>query len=137
MSGKNIEVTKDYLHGQARVAGDPERLKQVFLNLFLNSLEAMGASGRLSVSLRHLADEKDTVEVKITDTGRGIPQEILPRIFDPFFTTKDQGSGLGLAISHKILQDHSAEVEVTSGVGQGTTFLIRFPVLDYEFKETS
>jgi len=134
-SGKNIEVTKDYQQGKARVAGDPERLKQVFLNFFLNSLEAMGASGRLSVTLRHLADEKDAVEVKITDTGRGIEENILSRIFDPFFTTKDQGSGLGLAISHKILEDHSAKVEVTSSVGQGTTFIIRFPVVDYQFEE--
>ncbi len=136
MSGKNIEVTKDYLNAQPRVAGDPERLKQVFLNFFLNSLESMGASGRLSVTLRHLPDEKSTVEVKITDTGKGIPQDILPRIFDPFFTTKEQGSGLGLAVSHKILEDHGAEVEVTSAVDQGTTFVIRFPVLDYKFEET-
>ena len=137
MSGKNIEMTKDYLHGQARVAGDPEQLKQVFLNFFLNSLEAMGTSGRLSVTLRHLTGENSTVVVKITDTGQGISQDILPRIFDPFFTTKAQGAGLGLAISHKILEDHGAEVEVASGADQGTTFSIRFPVLDYEFKETS
>ena len=107
---------------QALIAGDAEQLRQVFLNLLLNAIQAMEAGGILDVSLR--AHGPEGWEVEITDNGVGIPEEDLERIFDPFFTTKEKGSGIGLAVVHRILTAHAAQIEVDSRVGVGTTFRI-------------
>jgi signal transduction histidine kinase len=103
------------------------RIKQVFLNLFTNALQAMPNGGRLMVSSRRVEDE---VVVRVTDTGDGIPEEHLPRIFEPFYTTKPvgQGTGLGLSVSLGIVQEHGGRIEVESWPGEGSAVAVRLPV---------
>jgi PAS domain S-box-containing protein len=103
------------------------RIKQVFLNLFTNALQAMPNGGRLMVSSRLVEDE---VLVRIADTGSGIPEEHLSRIFEPFFTTKPvgQGTGLGLSVSLGIVQEHGGRIEVESLPGEGSTVGVWLPV---------
>jgi two-component system NtrC family sensor kinase len=102
------------------------QLRQVFLGIAANALEAMDAEGALQIRSRRRRGE---VEVEFEDQGPGIPDEILGRIFDPFFTTKPpgQGTGLGLAIAQGIVTDHGGRLEVTSRVGKGTTFRVVLP----------
>jgi len=107
------------------VPGNQEQLKQAFLNLVLNALQAMADGGRLTVST---GCENDEVTVRIADTGQGIPAENLARIFNPFFTTRQEGTGLGLAITHRIIQSHGGRIEATSEAGKGTTFILTLPV---------
>jgi len=114
---------------------DTTRLKQVWLNLFINALHAMPRGGRLTVTtewLPVLADRpgERNVAVRIADTGVGIPPTVLPRIFEPFYTTRPtgQGTGLGLPVSLGIIQDHSGSIDVDSQEGKGSTFTVRLPV---------
>jgi PAS domain S-box-containing protein len=114
------------------VLGEPDQLKQLFLNLFLNALEAMGAGGTLSVTIRVDRDRPDRglITVRVTDTGPGIPREDLARVFEPFFTTKSQGTGLGLAICRSIADQHRASLWAEAGpAGVGTAFVAQFPAL--------
>ncbi len=109
----------------------PQQINQVFLNLLINAAQAMDDKGTIRVST-HRAEENGVpqVVVEISDTGRGIPPDVLPKIFDPFFTTKDvgEGTGLGLNIAYKIVERHGGRIDVKSEVGKGTTFIIRLPV---------
>lgn len=107
----------------AWIAGDAEQLRQVFLNLALNALQAMEPGGTLTVALKPVADGW---EVEFRDTGRGIAPEHLDRVFDPFFTTREKGSGIGLALVHRILTAHGATIDVESRPGAGTTFRLQF-----------
>lgn len=107
------------------LAGDREQLKQAFLNLILNALQAMPGGGQLTVVTR-LRDAR--VEISFADSGQGIAAENLSRIFNPFFTTRQEGTGLGLAITHRIIQGHGGRLEVASQVGKGTTFTVVLPV---------
>jgi signal transduction histidine kinase len=111
------------------VAGSRRELEQVLLNLIVNAAQAMGDDGTLSVATRPAGGE---VELAITDTGCGIPPELLPRIFDPFFTTKGvgEGTGLGLSISHQIVRRHGGRILVDSEVGRGTVVSVRLPPAD-------
>jgi signal transduction histidine kinase len=103
-------------------------MKQVFLNILLNSLDAIKAHGRISITSRDIMKNgAKYVQVEIADTGKGIPKKLVEQIFDPFFTTKEKGAGLGLAISHQIVQDHHGIIEVESMPKKGTTFLINLP----------
>jgi len=104
----------------------PSQLNQVFLNLFTNAAQAMEGAGSLTI---RTWQEDDAVLVAVADSGKGIPDQVLPRIFDPFFTTKPvgEGTGLGLAITHQIIQQHGGEIRVESQVGRGTCFHIRLP----------
>jgi signal transduction histidine kinase len=112
---------------QTVVDGDPERLQQLFLNLFLNAADAMPKGGILSVSLS-VADEGG-VEIRVADTGLGIPPRDLERVFDPFYTTKtaSEGNGLGLMVCKGIVMDHAGSIEVSSTEGRGTEFRILLP----------
>jgi signal transduction histidine kinase len=125
----HIAVNRDLAPNLPPLVSDPQQLKQVFLNLFVNAVQAMGSGGQLSVrtSLAR-KQEKDWLQVEVEDTGGGIPQENLENIFNPFFTTKQEGTGLGLAITHKIVTRYGGEIEVINRPGQGTTFVIRFPL---------
>jgi two-component system nitrogen regulation sensor histidine kinase GlnL len=116
------------------VAGDPDRLLQVFLNLIRNGAEAMlGRGGELAVRTRfeRLAPQcggRAAAVVEIGDRGPGIPPEMQEQLFNPFFTTKDGGTGLGLPISLRIVQEHGGAIEVQSQMGQGSTFRVLLPI---------
>jgi signal transduction histidine kinase len=112
-----------------KILGDGEKLQQLFLNLFLNAVDAMPQGGKLAVSLG--TDRDGRVEVRIRDTGIGIPKDQLNQIFQPFYTTKEagHGSGLGLVVAREIVSDHEGQIEVASDLGKGTEFRIRFPAL--------
>ena len=130
---KSVEITRDFRPGLPRVWIDREQMKQVFMNLILNAIQAMRGGGSIFLSTR-LNSRNDAghtgqfVQVEVRDTGVGIPAENLDHIFDPFFTSKDEGSGLGLSISHQIVQEHGGYVTVESKVGVGTTFCINLPI---------
>ncbi len=109
------------------VAGDREQLKQAFLNLVLNALQAMPGGGKLTVATA-LRDGR--AAITIADTGQGIPPENLERIFNPFFTTRQEGTGLGLAITHRIIQGHGGRIDVESRPGEGTTFTLLLPLAE-------
>lgn len=117
----DLQVDKD-----ARlVQGDRNKLKQVLLNLFKNSIDAMTQGGNLSVACK---PSGDNVEIKIVDEGSGIPQEDQEKIFSPFYTTKSHGTGLGLAISKSIIDQHEGgSLNMESEEGKGTTFTISLP----------
>src|SRR5208337_1824228 len=111
------------------ISGDSEKLQQLFLNLLLNAVDAMPEGGRIVVSVG--TDSDGALEVRIRDSGIGIPQEQLSQIFQPFYTTKEagHGSGLGLVVAREIVADHGGEIDVASDPGEGTEFRIRFPPL--------
>ncbi|HOQ46127.1 MAG TPA: ATP-binding protein [Bryobacteraceae bacterium] len=109
------------------IKGNFGKLQQVFLNLFLNARDAMGAGGTLTVRTR-LSEE--TADIEVIDTGHGIQPENLSRIFDPFFTTKAvrKGTGLGLSVTYGIVREHNGVIEVDSQPGEGTRFRLEFPL---------
>ncbi|MGR9046446.1 MAG: hemerythrin domain-containing protein [Gammaproteobacteria bacterium] len=104
------------------------QLNQVFMNLLVNAAQAIEEFGKITVRTGY--KNEDWLWVEIEDSGKGIPDEILPKIFDPFFTTKPvgKGTGLGLSLSYKIIQDHHGSVDIQSKVGEGTTFRVSLPV---------
>ncbi|MBI4698397.1 MAG: HAMP domain-containing protein [Nitrospirae bacterium] len=106
------------------VLADRLLLEQVFINLFSNAVDAMGGAGSLNIGVDVL---DDSVLTKISDTGQGIPSEIISKIFDPFFTTKEKGTGLGLAIVYNIIKKHNGKIEVHSVPEAGTAFEITLP----------
>lgn len=112
------------------IAGDPEKLRQAFLNIVLNGLQASPAGGLVTITLAREEPEPGGtpwVELVFTDTGSGIPAEAADRIFEPFFTTKEGGTGLGLAITRKIIEAHGGSITVESASGKGAAFRIRLP----------
>ena len=127
ISGRDIRVART-LKPVPKVSGDPERLQQLFLNLFLNAADAMPNGGVLGIKLDH--SEGAPVRVCITDTGVGIAASDLALVFDPFFTSKaaGEGNGLGLMVANNIVSHHDGKIEVTSAVGRGTEFCISLPV---------
>jgi len=110
------------------VVANEGQLRQVFLGLASNALDAMDGKGTLTVTTRRRNARE--VEVGFADQGPGIPEHVLPRVFDPFFTTKPpgQGTGLGLAIAQGIVADHEGRIEVDTRVGAGTTFRVILPL---------
>jgi signal transduction histidine kinase len=105
--------------------GDKSQVKQLFLNIFLNAIQAMERGGKLVCEVLPLANGK--ILTRIVDTGEGIPEENMDKIYDPFFTTKKGGTGLGLSICYSIVKSHQGEIEVRSRVGEGTTVLVTLP----------
>jgi len=128
-----VEITRDFSADLPGVWIDREQMKQVFMNLILNAIQAMREGGSIYISTRPYSRNQagqagQFVQVEIRDTGVGIPEESLEHIFDPFFTSKDEGSGLGLSISHQIVQEHGGYVTAESKVGKGTSFFVNVPV---------
>jgi two-component system sensor histidine kinase HydH len=124
---KHIRVETDLSLDVSDVQIDPDRMNQVFLNLYLNAIEAMDDGGTLSVTMNQRKDLK-SVRITVSDTGSGIEKEDLVHVFDPYFTTKQSGTGLGLAIVHNIIEAHKGEVRVVSETGRGTSVKIILPV---------
>lgn len=126
---RNILVAKDFSPELPSLFCEPRQIKQVFINLFFNAMQAMGQSGRLTLKTsREQQGEKDFIRVAVTDTGGGIQTDILDNIFNPFFTTRFEGTGLGLSIAHKIILKHKGTIHVINDPGVGATFLLQFPV---------
>jgi two-component system NtrC family sensor kinase len=129
--GKRLQQAKIAVHNHTsvplpRVNGVSNLLKQVFLNIIINGIEAMPAGGELYIDTSWDENRKEVV-VSFTDTGEGIPISELANIFDPFYTTKAKGTGLGLSVSHGIIQSHGGRIDVKSEVGKGSTFTVRLP----------
>ena len=129
---KKVNVTRRFGAGEKCIRANELQLQQAFLNIILNALDAMRASGGTLTIATEMTE--DSVTVRISDTGCGIPEELLPRIYEPFFTTKDvgKGTGLGLAIAAQAVEDHGAEMEVNSRPGEGTEFRLRFARVEPE-----
>jgi PAS domain S-box-containing protein len=128
----HIRVQDELSQHLPTIQGNPGRLQQVFLNLFLNAKDAMPNGGTLRIT----TSNGDGVSVVVSDTGLGIPQEHLARIYDPFFTTKNaplngqkRGTGLGLSVTYGIIQEHAGKIRVESSPEDGTTFYLDFPLL--------
>jgi PAS domain S-box-containing protein len=150
---KDIKLNRTWLADVDTIHGDADQLEQVFLNFFLNAMDAMKASGELSVKTEIRTDEqwvnaanfgngqnngkgqaREALLITIRDTGEGIRAEDIPHVFDPFFTTKDYGTGLGLSVVHGIIQEHGGQIEVESELHKGTAFHILFPLVRFETK---
>jgi len=127
---KHIHVDKQYAPDLPSVKVDGEQIKQVFLNVLLNAIEATPENGEITVKTRSFLKPggEPYLQVEFKDTGCGIPQEHLEEIFNPFYTTKTTGSGLGLSISNQIVLDHKGYIDVESQVSKGTSFFINLPV---------
>ena len=121
-----VSLAKTFPPSPILLFADRAQLKQLFLNVFLNAIQAMPSGGTMSVEAR-IKDERKAF-VAVADSGGGIPEENLDRIFDPFFTTKKGGTGLGLSICYNIVKSHQGEIEVKSKAGEGTTILITLPL---------
>jgi len=124
-----ITFSANFEEDHLTVVGDQEKLKQVFMNLLVNSRQALKGQG--IISIRTFRDEKQHMaRVVVSDTGCGIARENLDKVFDPFFTTKPvgEGTGLGLSVSYGIVQDHNGHIDVESQTGKGTTFTVSLPL---------
>ncbi|RJP67042.1 MAG: GAF domain-containing protein [Candidatus Abyssobacteria bacterium SURF_17] len=128
-----VRVVKKMPAETRQIMADAAQLTQVFLNLFLNALQAMSDGGMLRVTVREDAGFNNSgpafVIVEVNDTGCGMSPQVLEQLFMPFFTTRENGTGLGLAISHRIVEEHGGAIDVVSEEGTGTTFIVSFPAL--------
>jgi two-component system NtrC family sensor kinase len=127
----NIEVVKNLDAELPYILGDNSQLQQVFINVILNAVQAMKEIGTLTINTLH-EKKNDMVVIEISDTGCGIPEEMIDRIFDPFFTTKEvgEGTGLGLSIAYGIVTKHHGRMTVKSKVNEGSTFTIKIPAVE-------
>jgi len=130
-SDNGIDIITRYYSKPLMVYADSELLKQIFLNLILNAIQAMPHGGKLTISTRKLngRSKKDFAEIRFADTGTGISKADMLRIFDPFFTTKKRGTGLGLAIVHNITEAHGGAVDINSSEGKGTVCTVTLPLV--------
>lgn len=124
----HISVIKDLSSELQDTLLDPNQMEQVFVNLFLNAIEAIQDQGLITVRSRMYPSQK-LERAEITDSGCGIPQKDIPKIFEPFFSTKAKGTGLGLAVSYGIVQRHQGKILVSSDSGKGTRFTIEIPTV--------
>lgn len=123
---RNITLNINDLYDDIFIHGNANQIKQIFINLFKNSMEAMNDCGAIAIELCKDLDE-NKVYIGIKDTGCGIPSDVLDQIFEPFYTTKIRGTGLGMVIIHKIIEDHQGTIQITSEQNVGTEILISFP----------
>ncbi|NOX97380.1 MAG: GAF domain-containing protein [Nitrospirae bacterium] len=142
----NIRLYRKFSSELPEVLADRDQLRQVFLNLILNAVQAMPEGGSLTIATKVTSDrlkraekelvsgiqeatpEGDFIGISFTDTGCGIPPEKVSDIFDPFFTAREEGIGLGLSITHRIIDNHQGSIKVNSREGEGTTFTVIIPV---------
>ncbi len=130
-----IAVNQEMMIGDPTVEADQAQVKQVFLNVLLNSVQSMPGGGTITVHLADRPDGKreesiDSVRVTLSDNGPGMPEETIRRVFDPFFTTKENGTGLGLSITYGIVHGHGGEIDIASKTdlsSHGTSVTIRLP----------
>src|SRR5580692_9988017 len=122
---KSIEIALHKEPSLPEVEHDSDQIHQVLLNLLLNALQAIDSKGKIAVNVK---SRGPTAVVEVTDNGRGIPADQLPNVFRPFYTTKGDGTGLGLSLARRIVEDHHGRIDVTSVLGQGTTFAVILPL---------
>ena len=140
-----IKTVLEFPDGELAIRGDEQQLHQVFLNLILNSVDAMQEKREGTITIRARAGymfqrkhgsstllEKRCARISLADTGSGIPADRIPELFTPFYTTKDDGCGLGLAVVHSIILEHEGEIDVNSTLGERTTFNISLPLVEVE-----
>ncbi len=123
---KDVKIIKALSEKVPELLLDKEQIQQALINLILNATDATESGGTITVSTAFSPDDQ-SVNIKVSDTGKGIAAEVLDKIFEPFFTTREIGTGLGLAITHGIIGRHGGDIRVQSRPGQGTTFTIRLP----------
>ncbi len=126
MSRSRITVTSQLAENLPLITADANAIGQVLLNLLTNARRAMPDGGSITIESA-LVEGGRWIRLSVKDTGSGIRPDILPKIFDPFFTTASDGTGLGLSISHGIMEEHHGTIDVSSEVGKGTVFTLRFP----------
>ena len=137
-AGKHITICRNYNQKLPPLMLDREQIRQVILNLLINSFEAMPDGGKITVATgfdfqkedHHNPGDMGGVLIEFEDTGIGIQEKDLSRIFDPFFTTKKEGTGLGLATVNRIVENHKGKISVESKLGAGTRFALHFPIND-------
>jgi len=133
IADKGIRFVETYHPQLPQIKVDKTQMHQVFLNLFLNAIQAMPNGGELKIEASPIYSvsldgfKKKFVKVVISDSGRGIPPHIVQNIFDPFFTTKPKGVGLGLSITYQIIKKHGGSIKVESQWEQGTSFIVNLP----------
>lgn len=125
-SSKQLVIEQNLKENISPIYGDPKKLLHVFLNLLINSMDAIEEEGTIRIET---SEENDWIIVRIADSGIGIPAQSLSKIFDPFYTTKENGTGLGLSIVHTIITDHCGHLYVESSQKAGTNFIIKLPVI--------
>lgn len=128
---KGIKLQTSIIDHPPLISVDGDKMNQLLLNLYLNSIEAMNSGGTLSVELAIKSDQK-VVELSVSDTGEGIKKEDLSRIFDPYYTTKPSGTGIGLAMVHNIVEAHNGTIVVQSNPGYKTQFKVTLPMTNEE-----
>ncbi|MEH7383891.1 PAS domain S-box protein [Bacillus sp. JJ1521] len=121
---QNIQINIDFLNEDSIITCDENQIKQVFINLIKNSIDAMENGG--TIFIRTMVTN-DSIYILFIDEGCGIPKSILDRIGEPFYTTKEKGTGLGLMVSYNIIENHNGEIKVDSKENEGTTFEIKLP----------
>ena len=124
---RHIEVDKHLSKEMPNIFLDENQIHQVFVNLLLNAIQAIGEKGTITIA-SHLSTDRKCIRVEVSDTGCGIPEEDKPKIFEPFFSTKPKGTGLGLWVTYALIQKHRGELYVISEPGQGTQFIAEFPI---------
>jgi PAS domain S-box-containing protein len=133
IADKGIRFSEAYHPQLPKVEVDKTQMHQVFLNLFLNAIQAMPNGGELRIEANPViprpsaGSKQNSIKVVISDSGRGIPPHIVQKIFDPFFTTKSKGIGLGLSITYQIIKKHGGTIKVDSQWEKGTSFVINLP----------
>lgn len=133
---QRVHVEKEFQTGFPNIYADPDYIQQVLMNIILNAIQAMPEGGTLRLKMFYKLQEK-LVHLSMTDTGKGIPEETMPKIFKPFYSSKAKGAGLGLAIVEKIVQQHGGRVVIYSEVNAGTTVEILLPTYQPIKKEGS
>jgi len=126
-----VAIVKDFDSCLPEITADPMQLKQIFLNLLLNAVDAMPEGGTLFLKTR-FDEEAKSIRVEVADTGKGIDSKVMHKLFHPFFTTKAKGTGLGLAISKRLIEDHGGRIAVTQNAEGGATFKIVLPTIQSE-----
>ena len=124
-NGAGVVIELLSLPESVQITVDSDLVKQAVLNIVINAIEAMPNGGKLRIEARERADD---AEIRITDSGTGIPPEVKEKIYNLYFTTKQQGSGIGLAMTYRIVQLHDGTIDFVSEPGKGTTFFLRFPI---------
>jgi len=126
---QNVDLGFNIIN-QNKIQGDPDKLKQAFINIILNGIQSMRYGGKLEITLEEI-DKKWGV-ISFIDEGEGISEEELDKIFNPFFTTKESGTGLGLSITHSTIEEHNGKIEFDSKLGEGTKVRVYLPLLEKE-----